>query len=169
MTGSRQRAAAAFCASRVRLPPPRCGKVAQGLPSRSTRSPPDSVTALKLSFRLRGVHSTDADRERGAGPCGARPVGECDAVGVGAPSGTVTFLFTDIETSTALWESDPDSMRVALEGHDEALRAAVDAHGGTVFATGGDGFAVEFARATDVVAAAVEAQVSIGAWRVRCR
>ena len=96
-------------------------------------------------------------------------MGECDAVGVGAPSGTVTFLFTDIETSTALWESDPDSMRVALEGHDEALRAAVDAHGGTVFATGGDGFAVAFARATDVVAAAVEAQVSIGAWRVRCR
>ena len=81
----------------------------------------------------------------------------------------MTFLFTDVEGSTALWESDPDSMRVALARHDEAVRAAVDAYRGRVFATGGDGFAVAFARATDVVAAAVEAQVSIGAWRVRCR
>jgi predicted ATPase/class 3 adenylate cyclase len=82
----------------------------------------------------------------------------------GVPSGTVTFLFTDVEGSTALWESDPDSMRLALERHDEAVRAAVDAHGGRVFATGGDGFAVGFARATDAVAAAVEAQVSL--WRL---
>jgi predicted ATPase len=70
-------------------------------------------------------------------------------------------LFTDVEGSTALWETDPDSMRVALERHDGAVRAAVDAHGGRVFATGGDGFAVVFARATDAVAAAAEAQLSV--------
>src|SRR5262245_46754131 len=41
------------------------------------------------------------------------------AVGVGPPSGTVTFLFTDIEGSTRRWEADPDAMRAALVVHDE--------------------------------------------------
>ena len=65
------------------------------------------------------------------------------------PSGTVTFLFTDIEGSTRLWESAPEAMRQALERHDTLLRLAIEAHGGYVFATGGDGFAVAFA--SDIV------------------
>ena len=56
------------------------------------------------------------------------------------PSGTVTFLFTDIEGSTRLWEQHPIEMRVALERHDEILHAGVAKHDGFVFAAGGDGF-----------------------------
>ena len=78
-----------------------------------------------------------------------------------APSGTVTFLFTDIEGSTRLWEASPDAMRAALERHDTLLRSAVDAHDGYVFATGGDGFAVAFPRAGDALAAAQAAQAAL--------
>jgi class 3 adenylate cyclase len=66
---------------------------------------------------------------------------------VGVPSGTVTFLFTDIEGSTGWWESAPEAMRSALARHDSILRSTIERHGGYVFATGGDGFAATFARA----------------------
>ena len=56
----------------------------------------------------------------------------------GAPHGTVTFLFTDIESSTRLWEQWPDAMQSALAAHDRILRAAVAAHDGYVFSTAGD-------------------------------
>ena len=46
------------------------------------------------------------------------------------PTGTVTFLFTDIEGSTRLWQRDPEAMREALARHDAILRAAVEGHGG---------------------------------------
>ncbi len=74
------------------------------------------------------------------------------------PLGTVTFLFTDIEGSTRLWESHPDEMAVALARHDEILRDVVSEHGGHVFTTAGDSFAVAFARAEDAVRAVVAAQ-----------
>ena len=61
------------------------------------------------------------------------------------PSGTVTFLFTDIEGSTRLWEEHPDAMRDALARHDELLREAIEAHGGYVVKTTGDGFHAAFA------------------------
>jgi class 3 adenylate cyclase len=60
----------------------------------------------------------------------------------------VTFLFTDIEGSTRLWDQHPDEMRVALEADDALHRNAVEAQGGYVFATGGDGFCVAFQRAS---------------------
>jgi len=82
---------------------------------------------------------------------------------VGAPTGTVTFLFTDIEGSTRLWESAPDAMRGALARHDELLKATMEAHGGYLFATGGDGFATAFARAGDAVGAAVASQARLAA------
>jgi len=47
-----------------------------------------------------------------------------------APSGVVTFLFTDVEGSTRRWEADAEGMRAALAAHDEALRAAIQAQGG---------------------------------------
>ena len=49
---------------------------------------------------------------------------------MGVPSGTVTFLFTDIEGSTRLWERAPDAMRAALGRHDSILRSTIEAHGG---------------------------------------
>jgi class 3 adenylate cyclase len=91
---------------------------------------------------------------------------EALAVGPGAPSGTVTFLFTDIEGSTRLWQEAPEAMRRALERHDAVVRAAIDGHGGYVFSTGGDGFGVAFARSGDALAAAAEAQAELAmeAW-----
>ena len=74
------------------------------------------------------------------------------------PSGTVTFLFTDIEASTRLWEEHPEEMRMALARHDEVVRKAVDAFDGFVFSAAGDGFAAAFRRAGDGVGAAVAAQ-----------
>jgi class 3 adenylate cyclase len=57
------------------------------------------------------------------------------------PTGTVTFLFTDIEGSTRLWEEHPEPMRAAIANHDEILRDAVESHEGVVFSTMGDGIA----------------------------
>jgi predicted ATPase/class 3 adenylate cyclase len=74
------------------------------------------------------------------------------------PSGTATFLFTDIENSTALWDRHPGEMRQAVERHDRILHDTMEAHGGFVFSHGGDGVAVAFQRAGDAVAAAVAAQ-----------
>jgi class 3 adenylate cyclase len=82
---------------------------------------------------------------------------------MGLPSGTVTFLFPDIEGSTTLWESAPEAMRAALERHDALLRAAINAHGGHVFSTGGDGLAAVFARSADAMAAASQAQAALTA------
>lgn len=65
---------------------------------------------------------------------------------MGAPSGTVTFLFTDIEGSTGWWDAAPEGMRVALGLHDEILRSSIETHGGYVFSTMGDGMAAAFGR-----------------------
>jgi predicted ATPase/class 3 adenylate cyclase len=74
------------------------------------------------------------------------------------PSGTVTFLFTDIEGSTQLWEKHPEAMQAALPQHDELLRAAIGANNGQIVKTTGDGVHAVFASALDGIAAAVEAQ-----------
>ncbi len=50
-----------------------------------------------------------------------------------APSGVVTFLFTDIEGSTRRWETDAAAMRAALAAHDQVLRGTIEAHGGFMF------------------------------------
>jgi predicted ATPase/class 3 adenylate cyclase len=70
----------------------------------------------------------------------------------------VTFLFTDIEGSTRLWDEHPDAMQVVLARHDGVLRSAIDSRAGVVFSTAGDGVAAAFQRAADAVLAAVEAQ-----------
>ena len=82
---------------------------------------------------------------------------------MGAPSGTVTFLFTDVEGSTRLWESAPGPMRAAIARHDEIVRRAIERHDGYLFATGGDGFAIAFARAADAVRTATDAQADLSA------
>jgi class 3 adenylate cyclase len=75
-----------------------------------------------------------------------------------APSGVVTFLFTDVEGSTRRWEADADAMRAALAAHDEVLRTAIEAYGGFVFSHTGDGMAAAFASPVSAVDAAVDAQ-----------
>src|ERR1700740_1974792 len=75
-----------------------------------------------------------------------------------APSGVVTFLFTDVEVSTGRWETDAELMREALAVHDEVLRAAIEAHGGWLFKHTGDGVCAAFASPRSAVDAAVTAQ-----------
>jgi hypothetical protein len=75
-----------------------------------------------------------------------------------APSGVVTFLFTDIEGSTRRWEADADAMRAALMAHDEVLRTAIDAREGFLFSHTGDGVVAAFASPKSAVDAAVAAQ-----------
>lgn len=77
------------------------------------------------------------------------------------PSGLVTFLFTDIEGSTRLWESHPTEMSVSLARHDELLRSVVEAADGYVFKTVGDAFCVAFASADEAVDAAVSVQRAV--------
>ena len=79
-------------------------------------------------------------------------------VASGRPSGTVTFLFTDIEGSSQLWEEHSAAMSAALARHDELLHGAIRGRGGVVFSTGGDGVAAVFARAAHAVEAAIAAQ-----------
>jgi predicted ATPase/class 3 adenylate cyclase len=74
------------------------------------------------------------------------------------PSGAVTFLFTDIEGSTRLWEAQPADMARALARHDAVVREAIDARDGYVFSTAGDAFGAAFAEATAGAAAAVATQ-----------
>ena len=74
------------------------------------------------------------------------------------PTGTVTFLFTDIEGSTQRWEQQPQAMQHALAQHDAILRESIERHGGFVFKTVGDAFYAAFALAPDALAAAVSAQ-----------
>jgi predicted ATPase len=77
---------------------------------------------------------------------------------VSAPSGVLTFLFTDVEGSTRRWEADADAMRVALAAHDEVLCAAIEEHGGWLFKHTGDGVCAAFASPRSAIDAAVTAQ-----------
>jgi predicted ATPase/class 3 adenylate cyclase len=74
------------------------------------------------------------------------------------PSGTVTFLFTDIEGSTQLWERHPEAMRDALAKHDSILREAIEANRGYVIKTTGDGIHSVFEKVIDAIHATLTAQ-----------
>ncbi len=74
------------------------------------------------------------------------------------PTGTVTFLFTDIEGSTVLWEDHPEQMQDALARHYEILHAAIEARGGYVFKMIGDACCAAFASAKEAILATLEAQ-----------
>ncbi len=79
------------------------------------------------------------------------------------PTGTVTFLFTDVEESTRLWAADSEAMSTSLLVHDSIVRHAIESAGGYVFTTAGDSFAAAFARASDAVSAAQAAQSGLEA------
>ena len=74
---------------------------------------------------------------------------------------TATFLFTDLENSTPLWENHPDLMQRLAARHDALMREAIEAHHGRVVKTTGDGFHAVFADASDGVAAALAGQQAL--------
>jgi predicted ATPase/class 3 adenylate cyclase len=85
------------------------------------------------------------------------------------PTGTVTLLFTDVEGSTRLWETEPEDMARALRRHDELLRTAIGQADGYVFKTVGDAFCAAFATPQAALAAALAAQraLAAGTWPTR--
>src|SRR5213596_2175272 len=85
------------------------------------------------------------------------------------PSGTVTFLFTDVEGSTKLLNELGDAYADVLGEHRRVLRDAFAVHGGVEVDTQGDAFFVAFARASDALNAAAEAQRSLEAGPVKVR
>ncbi|MFI0607222.1 MAG: adenylate/guanylate cyclase domain-containing protein, partial [Anaerolineae bacterium] len=78
-------------------------------------------------------------------------------------TGTLTFLFTDIEGSTARWEAQREAMAGALVRHDALLRETIEGRGGTVFKTVGDAFCAVFADAEAALGAAMDAQRALAA------
>jgi class 3 adenylate cyclase len=75
------------------------------------------------------------------------------------PSGTVTFLFTDIEGSTKLWEEHPEAMKPALAKHDSILKQAVESNNGQIVKTTGDGIHAAFPTAIDAVRTSLDSQL----------
>jgi class 3 adenylate cyclase len=74
----------------------------------------------------------------------------------------VTFLFSDVEGSAALWAGDAEAVSASLQGHGEIVRIAIESRAGYVFTTARDAFCAAFQRASDAVAAAEAAQVALG-------
>jgi len=97
-------------------------------------------------------------------------------LGVHDASAVTTFLFTDIEDSTRLWEQEPERMRPALACHDALARTAVECHRGTVVKTTGDGLYAAFDQPLDAIGATLQLQQALTdseatngiALRVRC-
>src|SRR5688500_555475 len=87
------------------------------------------------------------------------------------PTGTVTFLFTDIEGSTRLLQQVGDSYNQILETHSRIVREAIEAHSGIVVSTEGDSFFAVFPTPEDAVASAADFQRGLEAaeWNVDVR
>ncbi|OHD67329.1 MAG: hypothetical protein A2177_11505 [Spirochaetes bacterium RBG_13_68_11] len=78
------------------------------------------------------------------------------------PTGTVTFLFTDIEGSTKRWENHRSEMKSSLARHDAILRETIALKNGHVFKTVGDAFCVSYSTASDAINAAISIQLRLG-------
>jgi predicted ATPase/class 3 adenylate cyclase len=81
----------------------------------------------------------------------------------GLTSQTLTFLYTDIEGSTLLWEQHPNSAEKIIPGHNAILKKAVETYGGSIFRTVGDGICAVFKNASNAVSAALTAQTALQA------
>jgi predicted ATPase/class 3 adenylate cyclase len=93
------------------------------------------------------------------------PAGPGEAGAAELPAGTVTFLLTDIEGSTRLWETVPEAMEVALERHNRLLTGVIEGHGGMVVTSRGEGdsFFAVFSSAVAAVEAAGDCQLRLNA------
>ena len=104
----------------------------------------------------------------GAGAPGLSPAGPGEGAEAELPAGTVTFLLTDIEGLTRLWETVPEAMEVALERHDRLLTEVIEERGGMVVTSRGEGdsFFAVFPSAVAAVEAAGACQLRLGgeAW-----
>ena len=82
------------------------------------------------------------------------------------PSGTVTFLFSDVEGSTPLWASAPEAMAASLFVHDRVVRSGIESNAGYVFGTAGDSFHAAFGRPSDAVraASAIQENLAVATW-----
>jgi len=95
---------------------------------------------------------------------GALPAGPGQPSETGLPAGTVTFLLTDIEGSTRLWETLPEAMEAALERHNRLVTGVIEDHGGVVVTSRGEGdsFFAAFPSAVSAVEAAGACQLRLG-------
>ena len=91
------------------------------------------------------------------------PTGPGEPDGAELPAGTLTFLLTDIEGSTRLWETEPEAMEVALQRHDRLLAEVIESHGGAVITSRGEGdsFFAVFHSAVSAVEAAGMCQLRL--------
>jgi predicted ATPase/class 3 adenylate cyclase len=109
-----------------------------------------------------------ADAAAGAEAPAASPAGPGEPGDEELPAGTVTFLLTDIEGSTRLWEAVPEAMEVALERHNRLVTEVIEGHGGVVVTSRGEGdsFFAVFASAVAAVEAAGACQLALAgeAW-----
>lgn len=77
------------------------------------------------------------------------------------PSGTVSFLFSDVVGSTRLWETDREGMAASLAAHDRVMQDSISDRGGYVFSTAGDSFAAAFPTPVAALSAAIRAQLGL--------
>jgi class 3 adenylate cyclase len=98
--------------------------------------------------------------QRPSGPCRSRSQSRSQSL----PSGTVTFLFTDVEGSTRLLREVGDRYADLLSDHRRLLREAFARYGGVEVDTQGDAFFVAFTRASDALAAAADGQAALREW-----
>lgn len=138
-------------------PDPQTEALYQQLRAEARARTASSAKSGRLAIAARPVGDRSADEVSDAEPFLTRePPGSREL-----PSGTVTFLFTDIEASTQFWEEQPEAMRTALAHHEALLREAIEAHGGVVFKTAGNQLWAAFRAAPDALAAAIAAQPTL--------
>jgi len=131
-------------------------------PSRQLAERLADCLALPAAERAAFVHAARAELATDQLAI-ATPAIDAPAAVARLPSGTVTFLFTDIEGSTALWERHAKAMPEALARHEAMLRQAIETRGGVVFKTVGDAVCAAFASAPQALAAAQDAQLALQA------
>jgi class 3 adenylate cyclase len=127
----------------------------------SAEERPAFVQAARGELAVDRLAAAGAGVERRIGA--ALAPSERDTPALSLPSGTVTFLFSDIDGSTQLWSQNAQTMGAAIARHEALLRAVMTATGGVVFKTVGDATYAAFASALDAVRAAVQGQQAIAA------
>jgi predicted ATPase/class 3 adenylate cyclase len=110
-----------------------------------------------------GMQRPSQDSTVSVGAPQLSPAGPLEPGGSELPVGTVTFLLTDIEGSTRLWETEPEAMEVALQRHDRLLAEVIESHGGAVITSRGEGdsFFAVFHSAVSAVEAAGMCQLRL--------